>query len=202
MDTTSAPDQDPVTQELVSAPVGDRCTNCQTPLAPDQRYCVNCGERRGKARFSFDALAAKPAAAPPPERRRHRPRVSSSVSFIAGVATLLLAVGVGVLIGHNNNTKSTPAASATPQVIKIQGNSGTSGSTGGSQAASKGSNTFKAPKVKLTPKVVKKVDQAASKVLGSGSKNLSSNPTQAVGGSCSGGSGCQGGKFTGNYFGQ
>jgi hypothetical protein len=49
--------------------------------------------------------------------------------------------------------------------------------------------------------VIKKVQAAASKVLGSGAKNLSNNVTQQVGGSCSGGTGCQGGKFTGNFFG-
>ena len=200
MDTTSAEDQDPGTQELVAASVSDRCANCQSPLAPDQRYCVNCGERRGKARFSFEALAARPEPAPPPERPRRRPTMSSSVSLILSIATLLLAMGVGVLIGHNNsNNKATPAAAA-PQVIKVEGGGGNSGSTNTTASSTK-AGSFKAPAVKLAPKVVKKVQAAAAKVLGS-QQNLSKNVTQQVGGSCSGGSGCQSGKFTGNYFGQ
>jgi hypothetical protein len=122
--------------------------------------------------------------------------------LIVGVATLLLALGVGVLIGHNSNTKSVPAASG-PQTIKIEGGLGGGNSGANSGKAVKGStasNAFKAPPVNLTPQVQKKVNQAAAKVLGSGSKNLSQNPTQQVGGSCSGGAGCQGGKFSGNYF--
>lgn len=200
MEPTSASNQEQATQELVSAPVGDRCATCQMPLASDQRYCVNCGERRGKARFSFGALAAKAAPAAPPAPPHRRPHLSSSFSFILGVATLLLALGVGVLIGHNTN-KTNQAANSSPQRIVIQGGLGNSGTSGAAAAStSAASKAFKAPKTKLAPKVIKKVQAAAAKVLGS-SKNLSSNPTQAVGQTCSGGAGCQGGKFTGNYFG-
>jgi hypothetical protein len=118
------------------------------------------------------------------------------MSFIAGIATLLLALGVGVLIGHNN-PKTTQAA-APSQVIKIQGLGG-NGSSANKPASNSG---FKAPTVpKLSKKVVKKVQAAASTVLGSGTKNLSNNVTQQVGQSCSGGAGCQGHKFTGNFFG-
>jgi hypothetical protein len=200
MDPTSAADSQDATQELVAGPASDRCASCQTPLAPDQRYCVNCGERRGKTRFSFASPTAKPAPASAPERPRRRPTISSGLSLILGIATLLLAMGVGVLIGHNNNTKATQAAAA-PQVIKIQGGGGNSAATNTTPASTQ-ANSFKATKTpKLTTKVVKKVQAAAAKVLGS-QKNLSQNVTQAVGGACKGGSGCQGGKFTGNYFGQ
>jgi hypothetical protein len=196
VDQASVEEPEHATQELIGAPAADRCTNCDTPLAPDQRYCVNCGERRGKPRFSFEALVAPPPA-PPPQRRR-RFQVSSSFSFIAGLATLLLALGVGVLIGHNGNAPK-QAASQAP-VIKI-GNLGGTGTT--ANTGTTPSTAFKASKVpKLTPKVIKKVQAAAAQVLGSsGVKNLSQNPTQQVGGSCSGGAGCQGGHFTGNFFG-
>jgi hypothetical protein len=173
--------------------------NCQALLASDQRYCLECGERRGKARFSFEALTRPPAPAPPPERRRLR--INSSTSLIAGVATLLLAMGVGVLIGHNSNTKSVQAGSPN-QTIRIVGGLGGGNNSSGGKAAKTSANAFKAPSVNLTPQVAKKVNQAASKVLGSGAKNLAPNPTQQVGGSCSGGSGCdsQTHKFSGNYF--
>ena len=170
-------------------------------MAPDQRYCVECGERRGTARFSFESLAAPKASAPAAPKKPHRPRISSSFSFILGVATLLLALGVGVLIGHNANNTPKTVAGPSNQVIKVQG---VGGSTNGSTTASKKSTpskAFKAPSVKLSTKVVKKVNAAASTVLGSGTKNLSQNPTQQVGQSCSGGNGCQNGKFTGNFFG-
>jgi hypothetical protein len=195
---------DAPTTELVSAAVGDRCGNCQTPLASDQRYCVNCGERRGKARFSFDTLNAQQAPAETPKKPSRKPRISSTVAFVASIATLLLALGVGVLIGHTNNNTKTTAAAAPSQVIKIEGGGGGSGG-GSTKSASKKAikSEFKAPVIpKLTKKAVKQVNQAATDTLGTGEKNLSQNPTQQVGGSCSGGVGCQGGKFTGNYFGQ
>ena len=121
-DVTRAAPDDAQTQELVSSAVGDRCTNCQAPLASDQRYCVTCGERRGKARFNFAAPAA-PAAAPAPSPKRERaPRPSSGATLIAGVATLLLAMGIGFLIGNANNNGNTRAAAAPPQVITVAGN--------------------------------------------------------------------------------
>ena len=183
--------------ELLTSQPSDRCANCGSPLAPDQRYCVECGERRGKARFSFESLAVPKADGPAAPKPPPRQRFSSSFSFIAGVATLLLALGVGVLIGHNTNTQKT--AAATPnQTIKVEGLGGASNNT----ASTPASNSFKPTKVpKLSKKVVKKVTQAASSVLGTGTKNLSNNVTQQGGGKCSGGSGCQGGKFTGNFFG-
>jgi hypothetical protein len=192
VEQASLEEQPAATQDMAGSPAVDRCADCHAPLAPDQRYCVNCGERRGQARFSFEALVA-PAPAPPPARRR-RLQVSSSFSFIAGVATLLLALGVGVLIGHNGN--STRPLAAPSQVIKIEGGIGGNATT---PAAS--SKNFTAPQVHLTPKVIKKVQQAAAKVLGSGAANLSQNVTQQVGQSCGGGNGCQGHKFTGNFFG-
>ena len=184
--------------ELVSSGTPDRCSNCGSPLGPDQHYCVECGERRGKARFSFESLAVPKLAAPAAPKRPRRPRLSPSFSFIAGVATLLLALGVGVLIGHNTNSKQTAAATPS-QTIKVEGLGGST-SNGSNKGVS--SKPFKASKVpKLTKTVIKKVNSAASTVLGSGTKNLSTNPTQQVGGSCSGGAGCQGHKFTGNFFG-
>lgn len=208
---------DPITEaapttELVTGAVGDRCANCQTPLARDQRYCVSCGERRGRARFSHEALAAQAAPAPadaavPP--RRHHPRVSSATTLVAGVATLLVAMGVGVLIGHYSNT-TTPSR-ASDQIITVGGsgastNAASTGATGAatSTAASTGHHkqiNAKPTVVHVTAKTVKAANAAASKVLGGGaSKNISQNLQQQVGGSCSGGAGCQNGTFTGNFF--
>ena len=206
-DAIRAADDAPTT-ELVTGVVGDRCPNCQTPLAPDQRYCVSCGERRGRPRFSYDTVAAQQvpvaATAPPPPPRRAR--WSSASTLVAGVATLLIALGVGVLIGHDSN--STPAKAPAAQVITVGGGSGATGttagtgstaSTGSSSTSGKKGGKVKVTKVTVTAKTAKAATQAASKVLGS-SKNLSSNAQQSIGGSCTGGAGCQNGKFTGNYF--
>ncbi len=188
----------------LAGPPGDRCQNCQAPLASDQRYCVSCGERRGRARFSFDALAEAPAPAPAPAAPapRHRSRVSASINFIAGIATLLLAMGVGVLIGHNSSAgnKVIQAAAQAPQVIKIEGG-GTGGSSAGGSRHRRASNIPKAPQAHLSAKVAKAVNSSASKVLGSAAGNLAPAGVQ-VGQACAHGAGCQGGKFTGNFFGQ
>ena len=216
MDPTAGNDDELTGQAPLAVGIGgDRCTNCGTPLVSDQRYCLNCGQRRGKARFSFDSLAASSAAAkeaaepaPPPEKH---PRTSSGISLIAGVATLLIAIGVGFLLGHGANNKQVTTPSQAAQVIKIQGGGGGGGSGGGGRSknhkkqaattivAAKG---FTAPQLKLTKKTIEKVNSAASGVLGSGAGKLSNNPTVQPGQSCSGGAGCQGGKFTGNFFGQ
>jgi hypothetical protein len=205
-------ERDEPTTELVTGVVGDRCASCQTPLAPDQRYCVNCGERRGRARFSNEMLAdqaaPKPADAPVPPRRQHH-RVSSAATLIAGVATLLVAMGVGVLIGHYSNN-STPQRAA-DQVITVNGGGTSTGaaSTGATGAATNTTASAghhkqvhaKATVVHVTSKTAQAANAAASRVLGSSaSKNISPNLQQQVGGSCSGGAGCQSGRFTGNFF--
>jgi hypothetical protein len=193
------------TGEVIAAGSGDQCANCGQPLASDQRYCVNCGERRGTPRFSFSALAgqaAAPASAPP--RTPRRPRVSEGVGFIAGVATLLLAMGVGVLIGHNTSSSKLQQAAATPpqQVIKIEGGGSSSPANGSSsQTNHTASNTsLPSSKVTLSKKQTQAVNKAVTNVLGGGAKNLPP-PTIQPGQTCAHGAGCQGGKFTGNFFG-
>jgi hypothetical protein len=205
MDAIRATEEDAPTTELVTGVVGDRCANCQAPLAPDQRYCVNCGERRGRPRFSYESMAAQaaPAAAGGPVPPRQRARFSSGTTLVAGVATLLIAMGVGVLIGNDSN--STPARAPAPQVITVGGGAATGTTAGtGTTSGATTTGTAKTSKgktkvVHVTAKTAKAATQAAGKVLGS-SHSLSNNVTQQVGGSCTGGSGCQNGKFTGNFF--
>jgi len=205
MDAIKAASDGEPTTELVTGMVGDRCANCQAPLAPDQRYCVSCGERRGSPRFSYDTMAAQPdpasAQAPPPRR----PRFSSGATLVAGVATLLIAMGVGVLIGHDS-TSSTPARAAAPEVITVGGggaaatNGGTASTGAATGSTTKASKTkVKVTTVHVTAKTAAAATQAAGKVLGS-SNNLSHNVSQQVGKPCNGGAGCQNGTFTGNFF--
>jgi hypothetical protein len=211
--------EDTPTQQLSLAASGERCVNCGAPLASDQRYCINCGERRGKPRFEAvgspapvgEQVIATSAAAVPPRRTR----TSAGFNLIAGVATLLLAMGVGVLIGHNNSAPSGRSATPATQVITVGGGAGTSAGSGaaatagggtgsGSHKGSKGKDAKgHAAATKAPPKVVvQKAAAAASKVTG-GSAPVAS-PTVTQGGSCSPGqAGCQNGKFTGNnFFGQ
>lgn len=199
------------TRELPASPgdSGDRCTACGAPLAHDQRYCVECGERRGQSRFPIvqpatEVRSTRTSTAPP----RRPATVSSGTTLVTGVGVLLLAIGLGVLIGrlgHTNN--NAPARTPAAQVITVQGGGGAAAST--TPTTSTTVHVSKKAKAKLSAAaknnapppaaVQQKATQAAGKVLGN-SKNLPP-PTSTVGSSCSSTqAGCQGGKFTGNYF--
>lgn len=195
---------------IAAGPSEDRCGACGTPLAHDQRYCVECGERRGQSRF--------PVAQPVTEVRSTRTRtvrsrrsttVSSGTTLVAGVGVLLLAIGLGVLIGRLGNKTSPPARAAAPQVITVQGGGSVAASTTPTTSTSTTVHVTKKAKAKLnaaakdtappSAAIQKKATEAAGKVLGN-SKNLPP-PTSTVGSACSNTqAGCQGGKFTGNYF--
>jgi hypothetical protein len=209
------------TRQLSVAGTSDHCINCGAPLASDQRYCVNCGERRGKPRF---ALAADPqtavqevATTTSSSSSPRRPRTSAGFNLIAGIATLLLALGVGVLIGHSSSQSSTAKQAAAPNITinggggtangaastaASTGSTGANGGNGGSAKKSKKGSSTKAAKTPAVSKVVvQKAAAAASKVTGGSAKVA--DPTAQQGSSCSNGTaGCQNGQLTGNYFGQ
>jgi len=201
---------------------GDNCPSCGAGLAPDQRYCLACGHRRGDPRLPFmDAVvfmesSKRPVQAPtaetqppPPDRR---PIISANASLVAGVATLVLAIGVGVLIGRSGDSGSTNAASPAPQIIRVGGGSGSEiASTakpkegkGNSNVGGGGKNksaTQKKAKKKLetgssgTTKAVEEVYEPAAGVK-------IAPPEQKIGGECDPSvAGCgSNGKFEGNFF--
>ncbi len=210
------------TGDTLTAAVEGRCVNCDAPLAPDQRYCVQCGQRRGRSRFAVARAAEMRQTPASPRGNPPGRRGSSGTTVVAGIATLVLAMGVGVEIGRSTNQSPAPAPRA--QVITVDsgggGGAGTATSATTTTAASasapsgrshaRGASHSKrsghtgqvaaAPAPKPTAKAVQKASSAASGVLGAGSGQ--SNATVTTGQSCSAGSaGCQGGHFTGNYFG-
>lgn len=199
---------------------GDNCPNCGGSLVPDQRYCLACGHRRGDPRLPFmDAVVfmessqrppqAQPAeAAPPPDRR---PILSANASLVAGVATLVLAIGVGVLIGRSGDSGSTNAASPTPQIIRVGGGGGEA-ETSARPKAGKGEKNA-AGSGKTSPATKKK----AKKKLETGNSGATkaveevyepapgvkiAPPEQELGGECDPGvAGCgKNGKFEGDFF--
>ena len=112
------------------------CAAAAPPLAADQRYCLECGERRAARRASVlgrsgDRHAGSGAGSPcrsgappaahrapagpcPRRARRCETRArNTALTLLAGVGVLLLAMGVGVLIGRSGGS-SKPGRRAGP----------------------------------------------------------------------------------------
>ena len=129
-----------------SAPgAATRCAACGSPLAPNQRYCLECGERRaaassvlaGGAPLAGAPRAAGPAPAAPPPELLAPPREpawqrNGALTLLAGVGVLLLAMGVGVLIGRAGNSGKAPAAA--PQVITVASGGASTNAAGSSES--------------------------------------------------------------------
>lgn len=184
--------------------MGDQCANCGTRLAPDQRYCVECGERRGKPRYSLAGGTSRSASSPARARPQRLPRLSGNGALIAGVGVLLLAMAVGLQIGL---TVRSPGRAPEVKVVGLGGGTAATGTGGAaSTPASTGAATTGTKKSskssKSAPKtaIAKKIAKAAKSVPKTIPKKLQSQ-AQKVGGACSGGPGCSNGKFTGNFFG-
>jgi hypothetical protein len=129
--------------------------------------------------------------------------LSPSSSLIAGVATLLLALGVGVLIGRSGD--NTPARAATPQVVTVAaGSGGSAATTAGTVAAAGAAKTASSKSSSKKSKSSKAKVTGAASVDATAKKNGVKLPPKVVkvGQRCAkGAKGCQGGKFTGNFFG-
>jgi len=112
------------------------CANCSAPLVDDQRYCLSCGQPVSPVRLAFldvleterqpqlgaGSVGAMPVAyspfveaAGPPWLRRYAP-------LFAVLSVLLLALIVGLLVGHW--VTQNKAVAAGPQIIKVEGLSG------------------------------------------------------------------------------
>jgi hypothetical protein len=213
---------------------GDSCPNCSARMAADQRYCLNCGHRRGEPRLPFmdavvfmESMSSPGGAAgtppPPPSEPKSSNRMNANAALIAGVATLVLAIGVGFLIGRSGHEGSnSPAAEAPIKVIEVGGGGGESTETAATETST-GSNadagTKKSGKesgggkksAKATPKAEKNSEvgshgasKATEEVLHTEGDVKLAEPEQKVGGSCEkGAAGCSaGGEFTGNFFGE
>ena len=177
---------------------GDHCTACGAPLAPDQRYCVQCGRRRGQSSL------------PVAQTQRTRERevvqtggarvagIGGNTALIAGVGTLLLAMGVGVLIGHSSR-QADPTRAASPVQVVTVGGGGVS--AGAASTAATGAASARHAKTKSTGKRASSADvaKAAQQIKGTNLKL----PKKAVVkvGQPGTGPGYQHGKFTGNFFG-
>jgi len=151
--------------------------------------------------------AAAVASPEPPPRRR--PTFSANTSLVAGVATLVLAIGVGVMIGRSGDNGITSAAA--PQVIRVGGgeeSAAATASTAGAAgaAAGKGGTKANSATVKKAKAKASTGDSGASKateeVFEPAPGVKIAPPEQQLGGDCDPGvAGCNSkGEFEGSFF--
>ncbi len=193
-DGTPAPGE--ATAETHIAPLSisrERCSGCGATLASDQRYCVECGQRCGAPRLPFtEGLVPGAQQASSSRLSSGRARVSINNTVIAGIGTLLLAMGIGVLIGRAGAASNLRSPTPAVQVVTVPGagaaaastepQTSTSAATTKSKGASGGASTAKS-----SSQAPKKAAVSPAKVV-------------KVGSPCNG-PGCQKGHFTGNFFG-
>lgn len=124
---------------------GEPCGGCGSPLAADQRYCLECGRRRGGPRVDYrqrrlaaagtgERQPAEPAGPAPrqpeaaePEQPAKAERDFAPLAAVGGIAVLGLMLLVGVLIGRGDGD----SAPAPAPVVLPAGAAATGGGTGG-----------------------------------------------------------------------
>ncbi len=120
---------------------GDVCGDCGTALAVDQRYCLNCGARRGGLRIPFERYLGgpQPAVAAGPSARQ---AVGgwSPVTAIGAIAVLGIMLLLGVLIGKDDKPEQ-----VSNEPVVVQGTPTTS-ATDTAAAATPAETPKKAPK--------------------------------------------------------
>lgn len=135
-------------QQTASGEGAEQCRECGASLAADQRYCLNCGCRRGEPRLDFRRYApvertagdpqAPPAAVPasptPASPDQKPPRDFTPLAAAGGIAVLGLMLLVGVLIGRGDSNASAPPP---PPVVRVEGEAGTAAEAGEAAAGGK-----------------------------------------------------------------
>jgi hypothetical protein len=177
---------------------GDHCANCDATMAADQRYCLECGERRGQARFEAPVAATSTRTVTEARGRPIGSRWSPGATLIAGVATLLLALGVGVLIGRAGNSGSSGNAGKV-SVVTVNGAGGTAAASGTGTTTTPGSHSSASSNKSHK---AKSGSGASAKAASATAKTVTALPPPTVTlGAKGSGAGYQHGHFTGNFFG-
>lgn len=187
---------DPVGPSLL-ATVAERCPNCEAPMAADQRYCTECGQRRGRPRLPFMDGRTRPTAVVTAVPARQA-RMASSTALIAGICTLLLAMGVGVLIGQSGSDDRSATKAPAVQVVSVPGAAAPAGATAAAAGAAGAAGAAAAKASKSTS-----AGAAAARKSAKAAKPAATKKAPKVvklGDKCTG-KGCTNGRFTGDFFG-
>ena len=237
---SSDPAVGPAMPSMAAFGSNETCPNCNARMAADQRYCLNCGHRRGDPRLPFmdavvfmESMNSAPGGAgtpPPPPAQQSggsNNKWNANAALIAGVATLVLAIGVGFLIGRTGHNDNGSAGNGKIQVVQVPGSAapttggepteetavtpegGSTGESGGqTKTGSPAKPNGKAPVKKKTsevkegsPEAKKLAEEKTKEVLHTAGNVELAEPEQELGGACKEGqAGCEGGKFKGTFF--
>lgn len=165
--------QSPGGQGQSQAAPAEPCRGCGVPLALDQRYCLNCGLRRGDPRLDFRrhsqapgaATQEAPAAAAPAATDGKSQRDFAPLAAVGGVAVLGLMLLIGVLIGRGDDTASAPAPA---QVVRVQDEGTGSTASEESTGKDKSKDSSKKSKAKVSGKKAEDANSLTSGNSGSG----------------------------------
>ncbi|HEY7456478.1 MAG TPA: hypothetical protein VH703_04305 [Solirubrobacterales bacterium] len=120
---------DPAATTQVLGKVGEPCSGCGAPLAADQRYCLNCGRRRGEPRVDFQryegSAPKQPEQGTAPAAEQKPGRDYTPLAAVGGIAVLGAMLLIGVLIGRGDGGGTAPA----PAPVVVQGGEGGAGTT-------------------------------------------------------------------------
>jgi hypothetical protein len=95
---------------------GDTCEQCGSVLATDQRYCLNCGWRRGESRVDWERRlsgGAQPANGTATTAAAPSPQWTPAFAILA-IALLGVMLLLGVLIGKKGNGSTQTVAAQAP----------------------------------------------------------------------------------------
>lgn len=178
---------DSINAPLVGVP-GDACATCGSVLSPDQRYCLACGTRRSGANLHFQQIlaaesAAQAGSAAAPATAAASPTgetaTRSSMPALASIACLLLALGVGVLIGKSGGSSAAPTQVGTAAPVAAEAAAGSettaaskktkkAASESATPAASTATNSDLKKLESLSPEQYQKQSLKLPKVVGTG----------------------------------
>jgi len=148
----------------------------------------------------MDAVNKPAQASPPPPKKKKRSGVSPNAALIAGVGTLLLALGIGVLIGRSGHQEVAQTSSA-PIVIHSGGGEEATASAAKGNTTGGGAANAKTKKQKEAAAKAAEAHPAAEEIIKPTNGVKLAPPTVKPGDKCEpGAAGCDGGKFTGNFF--
>jgi hypothetical protein len=166
------------------------CRSCSAPLAPDQRYCLACGTRVAAPRVAFlDVLAAGEPAAPAASAAAQRAAGGSHTARslarqldrvggpMGAAAVVLVALGVGFLIGHGGSGGGPSTVIQRPPVVNVQ-SSGTAAAPTDPTATGTGATGTKGGKAKRGDTGTKGVPKATSGNTGGDLNKLQAQPKE------------------------